>query len=165
MSFPAGWQFASSTMRNSKRTLRFERQPAPVLPEHRPLYKIGQLLLVLHLASRGKKSSLPRIHLFNWALKRQERKALLLDAGKKGVLRVAAWGFDPAIAIAIEFALAECLITTNSTGYALTAEGINWVKNICKDPECFPSERQFLEQLGTTITETMVTQVAKGWEE
>lgn len=152
-------------MRNSKRILRFERQPAPVLPEHRPLYKIGQLLLVLHLASRGKKSSLPRIHLFNWALKRQERKAILLDAGKKGFLKVSAWGFDPAIAIAIEFALAECLITTNSTGYVLTADGISWVKTICKDPECFSSERHFLEQLGTSITETMVNQVAKGWEE
>lgn len=152
-------------MRSGARTLRFERRPAPVLPEHRPLYKIGQLLLILYLASRGRKSSLPRIHLFNWALKRKEREEILLEAGKKNTLRVPAWGFDPAIAIAINFALEEGLIQTTSTGYAITSAGTDWIKSVCKDPDCFASERRFLEQVSSSITEAMVTQVAKGWEE
>src|SRR3546814_3539930 len=49
--------------------LRFERRPSPVLAEHRPMYKIGQVLLILFLASRGGRSSLPRLQLFNWAMK------------------------------------------------------------------------------------------------
>lgn len=165
MWFPAGWRFANSIMRSNARTLRFERRPAPVLSEHRPLYKIGQLLLILYVASRGKKSSLPRIHLFNWALKRKERQEILLEAGKKGVLKVPAWGFDPAIAIAINFAQEEGLIQTTSTGYAITSAGMDWIKNVCNYPDCFASERQFLGLLGSSITEDMVTQVAKGWEE
>ena len=152
-------------MRSGATTLRFERRPAPVLPEHRPLYKIGQLLLILQLGSRGRKSSLPRIQLFNWALKRKEREAILLDAGQKGYLKVSAWGFDPAVAIAISYALAEELMQTTSTGYSISSAGINFVAAFCKDPDCFSSERLFLEKVGKSITETMVTQVSRGWEE
>lgn len=62
--------------------LRFVRRPSPVLVEHRPLYKITQLLLVLQMSSRGGKSTLPRLHLFNWALKSTDRIQKLVDAAK-----------------------------------------------------------------------------------
>ena len=102
------------------RRLRFVRRPSPVLVEHRPLYKITQLLLVLHMSSRGGKSTLPRLHLFNWALKSTDRIQKLLDAAKAKVLHMTAWGFDPALAIAIRFAVAESLVEATSTGYQLT---------------------------------------------
>src|SRR5687768_14129599 len=100
--------------------LLFQPRPAPVLPEHRPLYKIAQVLLVLHLASRAGKSSLTRLHLFNWAMKSADRGGRLSHAARTKELSVTAWGFDPALAIALRYASAEGLIVTSASGYELT---------------------------------------------
>lgn len=147
-----------------RRQLRFERRPAPVLVEHRLLYKICQLLLVLRVSSRGGKSSLPRLHLFNWALKRTERLQKLVDAAKAKVLRVTAWGFDPAVAIAIRYAVAEELIKTIANGYQITDKGQSLIDEALKDEAAFAQERLLLKEIGKDITEGMVEDVAKGWE-
>ena len=146
------------------RRLRFVRRPSPVLVEHRPLYKITQLLLVLQISSRGGKSTLPRLHLFNWALKSTDRIQKLLDAAKAKVLHLAAWGFDPALAIAIRFAVAETLVEPTSTGYQLTEKGRTFITEVLKDADAFALERELLAQIGKDITEGMVEKVAKGWE-
>ncbi|KQW36584.1 hypothetical protein ASC76_18195 [Rhizobacter sp. Root404] len=144
--------------------LRFERQPSPVLAEHRPMYKIGQVLLTLSLASRGRRSSLPRLQLFNWATKSAKRQQqLVLDVGEK-VLQVPAWGFDPALAIAVRLAIAEGLVAENSTGYEITESGEFFVNEILKDPDMFGRERSFLSAVGKGLTEGMVEATASGWE-
>ena len=147
-----------------RRRLRFERRPSPVLVEHRPLYKISQLLLVLYMSSRGGKSTLPRLHLFNWALKRTDRIQRLVDAAKAKVLHMTAWGFDPALAIAIRFAVAEDLVQPTSTGYQLSEKGKTFITEVLKDSDAFANERVLLTQIGKDITEAMVDKVAKGWE-
>lgn len=151
-------------MIESTSKLRFHRRPSPVLPEHRPLYKIGQTLLILHMASHGRKSRLARLHLFNWALKTPGRRAQLLSASKSKKLTVEAWGFDPALAIAIRFAIAEKLIDETGTGYRLTDSGSDFACALVKDPEVFVEEKGFLMQVGKAITEAMVEKVASGWE-
>ena len=147
-----------------RRHLRFERRPSPVLAEHRPLFKICQLLLVLHLSSRGGKSSLARLHLFNWALKREDRIQRLVEAVKDKELRVNAWGFDPAVAFALRYAVAEALIETNTTGYQIGDKGTIFLETVLRDPAVFKSERDFLQKIGKGVTEGMVDSVAKGWE-
>lgn len=146
------------------RRLRFVRRPSPVLVEHRPLYKITQLLLVLQMSSRGGKSTLPRLHLFNWALKSTDRIQNLVEAAKAKMLNMTAWGFDPALAIAIRFAVAENLIEATSTGYLLTEKGRAFIAEVLKDTDAFTLERKLLTQIGKDITEGMVEKVAKGWE-
>lgn len=144
--------------------LRFIRRPSPVLVEHRPLYKITQLLLVLQMSSRGGKSTLSRLHLFNWALKSTDRIQRLVDAAKAKVLNMTAWGFDPALAIAIRFAVAENLVEASSTGYQLTEKGRAFIAEVLKDTDAFAAERKLLMQVGKGITEGMVEKVARGWE-
>lgn len=148
----------------ARRRLLFERQPSPVLVEHRPLYKICQLLLVLQIASRGGKSTLPRLHLFNWALKRTDRIQQLVSAANAKVLHISAWGFDPALAIAIRYAVAERLLHPTSTGYQISEKGRSLIDEVLKDGDAFPSERGLLTEIGKDITENMVETVAKGWE-
>lgn len=147
-----------------RRRLRFERRPAPVLAEHRPMYKIGQMLLILSVASRGGKSSLPRLQLFNWALKSPERQAQLEKAVEQKELQVPAWGFDPALAIAVRIAIAERLVAENSTGYEITEAGEFFVRAIVKDADLFGPERSFLSAIGKGLTEGMVETTARGWE-
>lgn len=144
--------------------LRFERRPSPVLAEHRPMYKIGQILLILHLASRGGKSSLPRLQLFNWAMKSTKRQKLLALAVGKKVLQVPAWGFDPALAIAVRLAIAEGLVFEKPTGYVISHAGELFVNEILKDAELFGRERSFLNSIGKGLTEAMVEATASGWE-
>jgi hypothetical protein len=162
--WPGGWQFASSTMTEATKNLKFLRKPSPVLAEHRPLYKICQILLVLNIASRSGRSRLPRLHLFNWALKSPERCQQLIVASREKLLRVRAWGFDPALAIAIRFAIAEGLIRETSTSYELTDKGTLFVTEILKIPDHFSNEKRILGEIGKGITENMVENVAKGWE-
>lgn len=147
-----------------QRRLRFERRPSPVLAEHRPMYKVCQVLLILLLASRGGKSSLPRLQLFNWALKSSERQEQLVLAVGEKVLQVPAWGFDPAMAIAVRIAISEGLVAENSTGYEITEAGEFFVKEILKDADLFRPERSFLSAVGKGLTEGMVEATASGWE-
>lgn len=144
--------------------LRFERRPSPVLAEHRPMYKIGLVLLILHLASRGGKSSLPRLQLFNWAMKSIKRQQQLVLAVGEKVLQVPAWGFDPTLAIAVRIAIAEGLVAENSTGYEISTDGEFFVKEIMKDAELFGPERSFLSAVGKGLTEGMIEATASGWE-
>lgn len=148
----------------TRNRLRFERRPSPVLAEHRPMYKIGQVLLILSLASRGGKSSLPRLQLFNWAMKSGKRQQKLILAVGEKVLQVPAWGFDPALAIAVRLAIAEGLVAENSTGYEISAAGGLFVKEILKDTDLFARERLFLSAIGKGLTEGMVEATASGWE-
>lgn len=152
------------TKTEERRRLLFARRPSPVLAEHRPMYKIGQVLLILAIASRGNKSSLPRLQLFNWAMKSAERQAHLMKAIEKKELQVPAWGFDPALAIAVRIAIAERLIAENSTGYEITEPGELFVKEILKDADLFGPERSFLSSLGKGLTEGMVEATASSWE-
>jgi len=144
-------------------SLRFTIKPAPVIVEHRPLYKIGQLLLVLRISSRGGKSSLARLQLFNWALKRQERSQLLEVAAEAGQLRVNGWGFDPAVPIALRFAIADGLIADAPTGYVLTTAGETFSQAILA-AGLFQSDLVILQKISKKITEAMVNNVARSWE-
>jgi hypothetical protein len=143
--------------------LKFERRPSPVLPEHRPLYKIAQLVLVLSLASRAGKSSLARLHLFNWAFKSADRGKRLSQAVRTKSLSVTAWGFDPALAIALRYAAAERLVTVSGSGYQLTDLGQIFAKSIVETRQVLEPEKALLTDVGKGITEKMVDTVAKGW--
>jgi enoyl-CoA hydratase/carnithine racemase len=116
------------------------------------------------MSSRSGKSTLPRLHLFNWALKSTERIHRLLEAAKAKALNMTAWGFDPALAIAIRFAVAEDLVEPTSTGYQITEKGRSFIAEVLKDASAFAPERKLLAQIGKDITEGMVETVAKGWE-
>jgi len=143
--------------------LKFNRRPTPVFPEHRPLYKIAQVLLILK-DSRGRKSSLPRLHLFNWALKSEQRMQMLLDSIKQDRLSLPTWGFDPALAIALRFAVAEHLIAQVANGYQLEEKGRRFIEDAMKDRGILQAERAVMTEVGKGITEKMVEAVAKDWE-
>src|SRR5687768_4776069 len=143
--------------------LEFNVRPAPVLPEHRRIYKISQILLILELASWGGKSTLPRLQLFNWALKSRERQECLIQASEVKSLSVRAWGFDPALAIALRFAIAELVVRSIPTGYQITDRGKQFVQDIEKDNDLMSQEKKVLRRIGKGVTEAMVDAVAKGW--
>lgn len=106
---------------------------------------------------------MPRLQLFNWALKSHERQERLATAAKTKNLDVQAWGFDPALAIALRFAIAETLVGGVPTGYQITDRGKLFVADIEKDPDLLSQEKEVLRRIGKGVTEAMVDAIAKGW--
>ncbi|WP_089660442.1 hypothetical protein [Franzmannia pantelleriensis] len=142
--------------------LTFNRKPMPIFAEYRPLYKVSQLLMVLMISSRGGKSSIVRLHLFNWALKNDKRKEALLSASKTGTLDIDVWGLDPSLNAAIQFAVAEKLVTQNSSGITLERKGKDFLGDILKN-ELMVEDKNYLEKIGKKITERMILKVSESW--
>ena len=134
----------------------------PIFADYRPLYKIVQLLLVLFLSSRGGKSSLIRLQLFNWVLKEEERRKLLSNAVRNKTLDTSVWGLDPSLNSAVQFALAEQLIERCSTGVILSDSGRIYIKELI-EKEILIEDIEFLTGIGKGITESMIEQASNSW--
>lgn len=143
-------------------SLAFTVRPSVVIPDHRPLYKIVQILLVLYLASYGKKSSMVRLQMFNWALKSSARRDKLAAAAQSGELDFPAWGFDPALDTAIALAKADGLLETTTTGVKLTERGAQFCASAAREG-VYDDERALLSKLKTSITEKMVQTIVNRW--
>lgn len=143
-------------------SLAFIVRPSVVIPEHRPLYKIVQILLVLQMASHGKKSSMVRLQMFNWVLKSAPRREKLAAAATTGGLDFPAWGFDPALDTAVSLARADGLVEPTSTGVKLTAKGAQLCA-VVVDEGLYAEDRDFLAMLKTSITEKMVQTIVDRW--
>ena len=144
--------------------MKFIQRPAPVFVEHRPIYKIGQILLILYLSSRGFKSSLTRLQLFNWLIKERVRKDKVILSIKNNKLDVYAWGFDPALTIALRYAIAEKLIDEDVDSFKLTNKGVEYCMRILEDETLFEEEKTFLQIVKKSITEKIVDSATKGWK-
>jgi len=143
--------------------LTFHRKPMPLMAEHRPIYKITQLLLVLNLSSRGKKSSLIRLHLFSWVLKDERRKKMLFESANQNQILFGVWGVDPAVNVSLQYAEAEGLISKSGLSYKLTQYGAKYVSEIDSEM-AFKDDYIFLQTLGSKITEGMVENIIREWE-
>lgn len=143
--------------------LTFHRKPMPLMPEHRPIYKITQLLLILYLASRGRRSSLIRLHLFSWTLKDEKRKNILMESANHNKILFGVWGIDPAVNISLQYAEVEGLIEKVGLSYKLSQRGVEFISKVDSDM-AFKDDYFFLKSLGSKITEGMVDNIVGEWE-
>lgn len=143
--------------------LLFQRKPMPILADYRPLYKITQVLLILYLCSRGKKSSLIRLHLISWALKEPRRKNILLESANKNKVHFGIWGVDPSVNFSLQYSIAENLIEMSGVSYKLTNKGIKFISQIKKN-DVLEGDFDYLKSLGFRVTERMVQDIVEEWE-
>lgn len=143
-------------------SLKFVVRPSVVLPDHRPLFKVTQILLVLFLASRAKKTSILRLQLFNWVLKDDARRIKLSRVAATKDAMFPAWGLDPALDAAVSFAKGEGLIEPSGTGIKLTQSGEEFCAVTMKH-KIFEQDIEFLQSIGMSITETIVEKMVGEW--
>jgi len=143
-------------------TIKFIRSPMPIFAEYRPLYKLTQILLVLYINSRGGKSSLIRLQLFNWALKDEKRIQIMIESARERSLVVSVWGMDPSMNSAIQFGLAEGMIKKKNNGISITEYGNIYVGTLIKGDE-FKEMYSLLIDIGKGITESMVAEASDLW--
>ncbi len=143
--------------------ISFHRKPMPILAEYRPLYKITQILLILYLCSRGKKSSLIKLHLISWVIKDEKRKSILLESANKHKILFGVWGVDPSVNFALQYSLGEGLVERVGVSYKLSRKGEMFIKKIDED-DVVEGEYQFFKSLGLRVTESMVQDIVEAWE-
>ena len=89
----------------------FREQPEAIPGDLRPLWRIGLVLLMLHLASRGKKSSFGRLHVLNWALRSERgQEALIGILNRKPFPGTVIVRIEPSLNRAVDFAHGERLV-------------------------------------------------------
>lgn len=145
-------------------TLKFTSRPNPVLAELRPIYKICQALLIMHITGRGGKCSLVKLHLMNWAIKKPQRIETMELAADLGQITLPVWGFDPALSIALNLAYSDLLVEPTTTGFELSTKGKQLVKEIMGDKTIMIEEKAALLKFGKKITENMVSAASKEWD-
>ncbi len=143
------------------RALRFKRRPMAIAAELRPDWKIGALLLILHLSSRGGKSSLRRLHILNWALRSAKNRAEFEQVREhQQPLFSFQFRFEPALGRAINLAVGEKYVAwVGGNRLQITPRGQRWVTDILKDESVMQEEREFLERIGKDITEGIATEM------
>jgi hypothetical protein len=144
-------------------SLKFSRKPMPVIPDHRPMYKLSFLLLVLQECSIGGKSSLLRLHLFNWAIKEKKRANLLLRSAKNKKIEFDIWGMDPTVNFALNHGVANGLIAKLPNGYKITSKGVEFLSKY-KIKDEFKKETNLISDVKKSITQKMVDEVALRWQ-
>ena len=86
-----------------------------------------------------------KIHLLIWALQSNEREGLLLKSKNSNYkISIGIWNID-------------------KKNYSLTENGNNLIKKIIDDQTTFIEEKQFLEKIGSSLTETNITKLQNLW--
>lgn len=141
--------------------LQFRRRPMAIAAELRPDWKIGAFLLILHLSSRGGKSSLRRLHILNWALRSAKNRAEFEQVREHHQpLFNFQFRFEPALGRAINLGVGEKYVEwVGGDRLQITPKGQRWVKDILKDESVMQEERVFLKRIGKDITEGIATEM------
>jgi hypothetical protein len=143
--------------------LDFHRKKSSVLPELRPLYKIVSILLILKICCTGNKSSLLKLHLFNWALLDNNRILKLIKSAEINELIVGVWGIDPSLNMALNYAVAEKLVIKLDNGaYKLTDRGGEFLER-GDVLSSFHMKSSSLISITKKISEKMVAESARRW--
>ncbi len=140
---------------------RFTPRPVALPPDLRPLWRLSLLVLLFHRASRQGRASLKKLHVLNWALRQPESRATLLDVLRgrarpdRAIVR-----FDPALNRALDLAKGEKLVEQIAGDkFQITAKGRQLAEEVLKDPECMKTEKWFLDEVSSEITEARINRL------
>ncbi|MCU6711480.1 hypothetical protein M6D81_22545 [Paenibacillus sp. J5C_2022] len=137
----------------------FTRRKIPVSPEYRPVTKVAQIVLILFMASRGKSANLLKFQLLNWAFKLSERGEILLELIQDPLITPPFISMDPSVNRALQFAVADKLITfSHTTGkFTLSSKGEEFAKAIMKEADVLTSEKKLLKKVRLNITDKVIS--------
>ena len=141
----------------------FGSRPESLPGDLRPMWRIAAVLLILGIASRGKKSSFGRLHVLNWAIRTEETRAALKSLIRGGatpetvVVRI-----EPSLNRAVDLASAEGFLQrVSGDRVQLTGLGSKRVEALLKS-RALEVERLFLKEIGTSLTEARVKSIFSG---
>lgn len=144
--------------------IKIVERPIPIYPSYRPLFRIAQILLILHFNSRSGKASLLKLHLFSWCMKLPESLKKLEDfALSQTSQSISFFGMEVTLNRALSLAVAQGLINFDRGSYVMTAIGKKYINSIIEEGDILINEIAILKIIGKSITEERVNSLAKNW--
>lgn len=142
----------------------FARRPSPVDGDLRPAWRLPVLLLILDMSSRGRKSSFPRLHLLNWALRSPTGRESLLAAIRGEEARSSLLiRYEPSFHRAIAMAAGIGLVGfVGGKRVVLRDFGVEAAGVIRNAEGVLTTEKDFLATVGFQITEKLVQTLVWG---
>ena len=142
------------------------KKPFSISTNARIFYRIIQLLLIMHYTGRSNKKTVPlmKIHLLIWALQSNEREDILLKSKNSNYeISIGIWNIDKNTNQSLSYMHEDNLCAINKKNYSLTDNGKVLVKKIISDKTIFIEEKKFLENIGSSLTDTNVTKLQNLW--
>ncbi|MBD2234402.1 hypothetical protein [Phormidium tenue] len=141
----------------------FQKRPSPLYYPYRTVWGISILVLILHVCSRGKRSSITRLHILNWATRNSENQTKIVELLEGRLSRTSLIvSHDPGFDRAIEYSIAEGLaVVEGKARIKLVAKGIQMAKEIMSIEDCLLEEKVFLQKKGSSLTEGLSASLLK----
>lgn len=133
----------------------FSNKPIPIPADLRPDWRVALILLLLSNCCRGKKISLKKLHVLNWAVRTNESrcKFLQLITGTVSPDDVLV-RYDPGLDRAVDVALGENLVDrVQGDKIQLTAKGHSAAKFFIGIPDFLSEEQEFMNTICRQLTE------------
>lgn len=140
--------------------IRFIRKRIPMSPELRPMYRISQIILILHLSSTKQTASLLKLQLFNWGFQNEGRFERLLNLKETSNFPIIR--FDPFLNRALNYGVAMGFFLFNDkTGkFSLAEKGEVLAQRILNE-DVFIEEKKFLKAIKKSLSDTYILQLFK----
>ncbi len=145
--------------------ITFTERATPLYPNYRPMYKVSQILLILHYNGYAGKASLLKLHLFSWALKSDknlEDLKLFVTSNYQNKLHF--FGIESTLNRALNLAYAEKLVDFKNGSYSLLDKGKEFAKSLDIDDELFVNEKSVLQLIGKKIPEKRINNLISQWK-
>jgi hypothetical protein len=145
--------------------ISFTEREMPLYVNYRPMYKVSQILLILHFNGYAGKASLLKLHLFSWALKSYDNLNILKDFVTSNYQdKLEFFGIESTLNRALNLAYAEKLVDFDKGNYKLLEKGRKFVEQINEDETLFVNETQVLKLIGKKIPEKIINGLINQWK-
>ena len=144
--------------------ISFTERKTPLYPSYRPMYKVSQILLILHYNGYAGKASLLKLHLFSWAMKSYENMNSLKEFVTSNYeQKLHFFGIESTLNRALNLAYAEKLIDFENGSYKLLEKGKLFAGQLIEDETLFVNEKQVLQLVGKKIPERIINNLVNHW--
>lgn len=148
-----------------KEEVFFKRRPIAQTVDYRPIWKIGQLLLVIRDGASTAGCSLLKLHLFSWVFQSYKSKEKLIKwIASDFESEMSIWTLSPHVNRAIAFAIGEKLLKEEKGKYTLTLKGNQYLTKIDSIEEVYSNEKKVLNRYGKIVSDSKIDKLAKDWK-
>jgi hypothetical protein len=138
---------------------RFVARPRPYPADLRADWRISAVVLAVD-KSRGKRASVPQLHVLVWAMLDPEHGLHLARALHGESTRLPPIRFDPAVVRAVDLAVGLGVLVRDGKRLKLAAGGVELLELIASEPEVMSQEKLILNDLGGSVSMVAVDRLA-----
>ncbi len=138
---------------------QFVVRPRPYAADLRADWRISAVVLAVD-KSRGKRASVPQLHVLVWAMLDSAHGSDLARALRGESSRLPPIRFDPAVVRAVDRAVGLGMLQREGKRLKLADGGAVWLEMLSSEPELMSQEKLILRELGGPVSMVAVDRLA-----